>query len=177
MLLNCGVGEDSWESLGPQGDPASQSWRKSVLNIHWKDWCWSSKTNTLTTWCKELTHLKRPWCWQRSKVGGKGDNRGWDCWMASPIQWACVWETLGVGDGQRGLACCSPWARKKPDMTERLNWTRKRRNSTPTGERTLGILRGLGHLLLKSSPGPTFSQSVPSKNNQTRLTKLFLEKL
>ena len=41
MLLNCGVGEDSWESLGLQGDPTSQPWRKSVLNIHWKDWCWS----------------------------------------------------------------------------------------------------------------------------------------
>ena len=43
MLLNCGVGEDSWESLGLQGDPTSPSWRKSVLNILWKDWCWSSK--------------------------------------------------------------------------------------------------------------------------------------
>ena len=33
MLLNCGVGEDSWESLGLQGDPASQSWRKTVIFI------------------------------------------------------------------------------------------------------------------------------------------------
>ena len=41
MPLNCGVGEDSWESLGLQGDPTSPSKRKSVLNIHWKDWCWS----------------------------------------------------------------------------------------------------------------------------------------
>ena len=41
MLLNCGVGEDSWESLALQGDPTSPSWRKSVLNNHWKDWCWS----------------------------------------------------------------------------------------------------------------------------------------
>ena len=41
MLLNCGVGEDSWESLGQQGDPISPSWKKSVLNIHWKDYCWS----------------------------------------------------------------------------------------------------------------------------------------
>ena len=39
MLLNCGIGEDSWESLGQQGDQTSQSQRKSVLNIHWKDWC------------------------------------------------------------------------------------------------------------------------------------------
>ena len=54
MLLNYDVGEDSWESLGLQGYQISQSWRKSVLNIHWKDWCWSS--NTLTTWFEELTH-------------------------------------------------------------------------------------------------------------------------
>ena len=40
MLLKCGVGEDSWESLGQQGDQTSQSERKSTLNIHWKDWCW-----------------------------------------------------------------------------------------------------------------------------------------
>ena len=91
MLLNCGVGEDSWESLALQGDPTSPSSRKSVLNIHWKDWCWSWNSNTLATWCKELTHLKRPWCWERLKAGGKGDDRGWDGWMASPIQWTWVW--------------------------------------------------------------------------------------
>ena len=38
MLLNCGVGEDSWESLGLQGDPTSPSWRRSVLGVHWRDW-------------------------------------------------------------------------------------------------------------------------------------------
>ena len=45
------------ESLGLQGDQTSQSWRKETLNILWKDWCWGS--NTLATWCKELTHWKR----------------------------------------------------------------------------------------------------------------------
>ena len=45
MLLNCGVGEDSWESLGLQGDQTRKSERKSVLNIHWKDWCWSWNSN------------------------------------------------------------------------------------------------------------------------------------
>ena len=44
--------------------------RKSVLNIHWKNWCWNS--NTLATWCEELTHWKRPWCWVRLKKGGEG---------------------------------------------------------------------------------------------------------
>ena len=91
MLLNCGVGEDSWESLGLQGDPTSPSSRKSVLNIHWKDWCWSWNSNTLATWCEELPHWKRPRCWKRLKARGEGDNRGWDGWMASLTQWTWVW--------------------------------------------------------------------------------------
>ena len=49
--------------------------RKSVLNIHWKDWCWSWSFKTLVTWCKELTHWKRPWCWERLKAEGEGDDR------------------------------------------------------------------------------------------------------
>ena len=49
---NCGVREDSWQSLGQQGDQTSQSLRKSTLNIHWKDWCWSWSSNTLATWCR-----------------------------------------------------------------------------------------------------------------------------
>ena len=56
------VSEDSWESLGLQGDPTRPSWRKSVLGVHWKDWCCSWNSNTLATSCKELTHWKRPWC-------------------------------------------------------------------------------------------------------------------
>ena len=46
-----------------------------VLSVHWKDWCWSWKSNTLATWCEELTHWKRPWCWERLKAGGEGDHR------------------------------------------------------------------------------------------------------
>ena len=90
MLLNWGVGEDSWESLGLQGDQASQSWRKSIPNIHLKDWCWNWSSNTLATWWKELTHWKRPWCWERLKAG-EWDDRGWDDWMASLNRWTWVW--------------------------------------------------------------------------------------
>ena len=61
----------------------------------WKDWCWSWSSNSLATWCEELTHLKRPWCWERLKAGGEGDNRGWDGWMASPVQWTWVWVNSG----------------------------------------------------------------------------------
>ena len=85
MLLNCGVGEDSWESLGLHGDPTSPSSRRSVLSVHWKDWYWSWNSNILTTWCEKLTHLKRPWCWERLRAGREGDDRGWDSWMASLI--------------------------------------------------------------------------------------------
>ena len=64
--------------------------KKIVLNIHWKDWCWSWNSNTLSTWCKGWTHWKRPWCWARLKAGGEGDDRGWDGWMASPTPWTWV---------------------------------------------------------------------------------------
>ena len=67
--------------------------KESVPNIHWKDWCWSWNSNTLATWCEELTHWKRPWCWERLKVGGKGDDKGWDGWMASTTRWTWVWAS------------------------------------------------------------------------------------
>ena len=66
---------DSWESLGQQGDPTSPSQRRPLLNVHCKEWCWSWNSNTSATCCKELTHLKRPWCWERLQVGGEGDDR------------------------------------------------------------------------------------------------------
>ena len=65
--------------------------KRSVLSVHWKDWCWSWNSNTLATWFEELTYLKRPWCWERLRAGGEGDDRGWDGWMASPSQWTWVW--------------------------------------------------------------------------------------
>ena len=89
------IGEDSWESLGLQGDQISRPQRKSVLNINWKDWGWSWNSSILATWCKEPSHWERPWCWERLKAGGEGDNRGWDVWMASPTRWTWVWESSG----------------------------------------------------------------------------------
>ena len=64
------------------------------LNIHWKDRCWISNSNTLATWCEKLTHWKRSWCWEGLKVG-EGDDRGWDGCMASPTQWTWVWVNCG----------------------------------------------------------------------------------
>ena len=59
--------------------------------------------------------------WERLKAGGEGDDRGWDGWMSSVIQWTWVWQALGYGEGQGSLVYCSPWGRKKSDMTEPLN--------------------------------------------------------
>ena len=87
------------------------------------DWCWSWNSNTLATWCEEMTHLKRPWCWERLRAGGEGDNRGRDGWMATPTRRSWVGWTPGAGDGQGGLECCSSWGHKESDTTEWLNWT------------------------------------------------------
>ena len=51
------------------------------------------KFQYLATWWEELTHWKRPWCWERLKAGGEGDDRGQDGWIASPIQWRWVWAS------------------------------------------------------------------------------------
>ena len=87
------------------------------------DWCWSWSSNILATWCEELTHWKRPWCWEWLKAGGEGDNRGWDSWMASLTQWTEFEEAPGVGDGQGSLTGSSPWGVIESDRTERLKWT------------------------------------------------------
>ena len=50
-------GEDSWELFGLQGDPSSPSYRRSVLSVHWKDWCWIWNSYTLATWCKWVSYL------------------------------------------------------------------------------------------------------------------------
>ena len=81
---------------------------------------WSS--NTLATWCEELTHCKRPWYWERLKTGGEGTTEdemvGWHHrHNGHGFGW-----TPGVGDGQGGLVCCGPWGRKESDTTEWLNW-------------------------------------------------------
>ena len=93
------------------------------LNIHWKDWCWSWNSNTLASWCEELTHLKRPWCWERLRAGREEDDRWWDGWMASPTQWTWIWANSRRQWRQKSLACCSPWNHKELHMTEQLTWT------------------------------------------------------
>ena len=112
------------KTLGLQRDPTSQSKRKSVLNIHWKDWCWSWNSNTLATWCEELTHWKRSWCWERLKAGGEGDNRGWDGWMALLTWWTWVWASSGSWwwTGRPGLLQSMGLQRVGHDWVTEPNW-------------------------------------------------------
>jgi len=117
------VALDAWCILGSYQEKGWMG-NKSFETVNWKDWSWSWNSSTLATWCEELTHWKRPWCWERLKAGGERDNRGWDGWMASPTWWTWVWATLGIGDGQGSLACCSPWGCQELDTAERWNWTK-----------------------------------------------------
>ena len=79
--------------------------RKSTLNTCWKDWCWSWSSSILATWCEQLTHWKSSWCWERLRAEGEEGNRGWDGWMASPVQWTWTWANFGRwwGTGRSGM--------------------------------------------------------------------------
>ena len=96
--------------------------KENNLKIHWKDWCWSWNSNTLATWSNELTHWKRPWCWEdwrREKRTIEDEMAGWYHRLTGNE----FEQVLSFGYGQESLACCSPWGHKNWDMTERLNWT------------------------------------------------------
>ena len=103
----------------------------SVLDVHWKDWCWSWNSNILAIWCEELTPLKRPWCRKRLRAGGEEDNRGWDGWMASPTQWTWVWVNSGSWwwTGRPSVLWFMGSQRVGHDWATELNWTKL----NPTG--------------------------------------------
>ena len=90
-----------------------------------KDRCWSWNSNTLATWCEELTHWKRPWWWERLKVKGEEDDRGWDGWMAPPTQWTWVWVNSGSRwwTGKTGMLQSMGSQSVGHDWTAELNWT------------------------------------------------------
>ena len=79
--------------------------------------------NTLATWCKELTHLKRPWCWERLKAGGEGDDRERDGWMTSPTRWTWVWVGSGSWWWTGKPAWCATVHGVAKNWTWLSNWT------------------------------------------------------
>ena len=96
----------------------------SPLGVHWKDWCWSWSAKTSTTWWEELTHLKRPWCWERLRAGGAGDDRGWDGWMPSLPQWTWLSKLQElVMDREAWRVAVHGVRRVGHDWVTELNWT------------------------------------------------------
>ena len=98
-----------------------------VLKLHWS-------SSPLATWCEELTHRRRPWCWERLKVGGEGDDRGWEGWMASPTRRTWVWASSR-----------SWWWTGMPGVRQsvgpqrvRRNWATEQHPSQPDFRLTLG---------------------------------------
>ena len=87
--------------------------------------CWNWTSSTLATSCKDLTHWKRPWCWEGLGAGGEGDDRGWDGWMASLTQW--TWVCVNSGGwwwtGRTGMLWFMGSQRVGHDWATELNWT------------------------------------------------------
>ena len=85
-------------------------------------------STTLAKWCKELTRRKGPWCWERLRAGGEGDDRGWDGWMASPTRWTWVWVNSGSWwwTGRPGVLRFMGSQRVRHDWVTELNWTKNK---------------------------------------------------
>ena len=103
---------------------SKQSILKEISPEYSLEGCWSWSSNTLTTWCEELAHWKRPWYWERSKAGGEGGDRGWDGWMASPTQWTWVWASSRSWwrIGKPGVLQFMGLQRVRHDWATELNW-------------------------------------------------------
>ena len=108
------------QPVHPKGD---QSWI-FIGRISFAEGCWSWSSNTLATWCEELTHLKRPWCWERLKAWGEGDDRRWDGWMASLTQRAWVWVNSGSRwwTGKADVLPSMGLQRVEHNWVTELNW-------------------------------------------------------
>ena len=98
-----------WNSLGQntgvgslsflQGTFPTQGLNPGLLHCRWILYQLGHKGslvfNSVMTWWEEPTHWKIPWCWERLKMEGEGDDRGWNAWMASLTQWKRVWVSSG----------------------------------------------------------------------------------
>ena len=97
--------------------------RKSILNIHWKDWSWSGSCYTLATWWEEPNHWKRSWFWERLRAEEKGSTEneivGWHHWLNGHE----VWSNSGAREGQGNVVFCSPWGPR--GQIQLSNWTTK----------------------------------------------------
>ena len=116
------------KEIQPVHPKGNQSWvfvGRADANL--MGWCWSWNSNILVTWCEGLTHWKRLWFWERLKMGGEGDDRGWDGWMASLTQWTWVWVSSWSWwwTGRHGVLRFMGSQRVRHDWETELNWINK----------------------------------------------------
>jgi len=125
MLLNCGVGENSWESLALQGDPTSPFWGRSTLVFFGRNDTKAETPVLLPPHAKSWLIGKRLWCWEGLGAGGQGDDRGWDGWMASQTRWRWVWVNSGSWwwIGRPSMLGFMGSQRVGQDWATELNWT------------------------------------------------------
>ena len=138
--FNCGFGEDCFWTLVLEKTLENPLDCKEIQPVHPKgnkSWILTGRTdveagnsNTLATWFEELTHWKRPWYWERLKVGGEGDDRGWDGWMVSLTQWTWVWVNSRSWwwIGRPGVLQSMGSQRVRHDWLTEPNWTEAERN-------------------------------------------------
>ena len=124
ILLNCGFGEDSWHQISldcKENKAVNPEWNQAWIFIGRTD----AEAESPILWppaAKNWLIWKKLWFWEGLKAGGKGHDRGWDVWIASPTWWKWVWAGSTCWWWTGSLECCSPWGRKELDTTERLNY-------------------------------------------------------
>ena len=134
---------------------------KEIQPIHPKgnqSWIFIERTdsNTLDTWCKELTHWKRPWCWERLRAGGEVGDRGWHGWMASLTQWTWVWANWKIVKDREGWHAAVHWVTK--NQIQLSDWTT---NETTRYEALISKSKVSLPIVLRAYPHDHYQQAMP----------------
>ena len=123
MLLNCGVGEDSWVPWTTRR--SNQSILKEISpGISLEGMMLKLKLQYFGHLMRRVDSLEKLWCWEGLGAGGEGDNRGWDGWMASLTRWTWVWVNSGSWwwTGRPAMLWLMGSQRVGHDWATELNW-------------------------------------------------------
>ena len=155
MLLNCGVGEDSWEFMDWK-----RRFNQSILKEINSEY--SLEGLMLKLKLQYFGHLlgktdsvEKTLMMGKSKVGEEKNDRGWDCWMASPMQWTwvCVGSRSWWWTGKPGVLQSMGSQKFRHDWATELNWTDTLNWETATWPQPC-------HLIVFHFPHPTSKQKI-----------------
>ena len=170
----------AFPGLHALGDTQSPGYSRKITHLTKKlmDWCWSWSSDTLTTWCKELTHWKRPWCWERLKAGGEGVTEDEMVGWHHRLNGHEFEQAPGDGDreGQGSLVSCSPWGHRESDKTERQN-NHQERGKSPVERKKIdscqhqedtdkGMISGQGQWVTSSPTAQRSLQCITTMRDQ-----------